>query len=43
MIRFISEKLSSEILKLEKGSFEDRQLYYFINGAFKDIENDLTS
>lgn len=43
MIRFISEKLSSEILKLEKGSFEDKKLYYFINRAFKDIENDLTS
>lgn len=43
LIKFISEKLSSEISKLEKGSYEDRQLYYFINRAFKDIENDLSS
>jgi hypothetical protein len=42
-IDFISEKLRNEIFKLKKGDNSERKLYFFINRAFYDIENDLNS
>lgn len=42
-ISFVSEKLRTELLKLKEGDYSERKLYSYINIAFHDVENDLSS
>jgi Txe/YoeB family toxin of Txe-Axe toxin-antitoxin module len=37
-VAFISDKVKSEFESLDKGKFEDKQLYSFINGAIDNLK-----
>ncbi len=40
VVIFINNNLKSDFVKLEKGNFEDKKLFEYINRAFDDLKRD---